>query len=126
MRPFDENLILLGDFTSAFTIPNTKSNNKALSDLVNGMHLLITSTRIPPTNKAFTFRSKAGQSFIDHILVENKNREAVSVFEPPYAASDHELVIIVIDLNRAKTKTQRKRRLLRTVWKCASRIWHNN
>ena len=110
LRPFDENLILLGDFNATLTIPNNKSNNKAFSDLVNGIHLFNTSALMPLTNNACTFRSKAGQSFIDHILVDNKLSDTVSSFTIlPYAASDHELVYIDIDLNTAKTKTQRKK-----------------
>ena len=110
LRPYHENLILLGDFNATLDKKNNKSNNKALTELVNGMNLYNASTLIPCTQNVYTFRSKAGQSFIDHILVEGRNREMVSAFEIlPYAASDHEMVVINFGLTITQTKTQKKK-----------------
>ena len=110
LRPYHENLILLGDFNATLSEINNTSSNKALSDLVNGMHLFNTSSLISPTQSAYTFRSKSDQSFIDHILVGSINRDVVSDFKIlPYAASDHELVLINIDLKTPQTRTNKKK-----------------
>ena len=66
-------------------------------------------------------RSKVGQSFIDHISVENKNREAVSAFEIlHYGASDHELVFINIDVNTTKAEIQRKKTIGSSMAACST------
>ena len=74
------------------------------------MHLFNTSSLISPTQSAYTFRSKSGQSFIDHILVESINRDVVSDFKIlPYAASDHKLVLIIIDLKTPQIRINKKK-----------------
>ena len=108
MRPYQENLILLGDFNSTLGKSTGRTNNRALTELVSGLKLLNTSTLTNTSRNQFTFRSKLGQSCIDHILIGEENRAAVTAFKTlPYAASDHELVMLEINFGSNQTKPRK-------------------
>ena len=107
LRPYDENLILLGDFNSTLGEATGGTRIRALEDLVKGMRLLVNPGLSQQETNNFTFRSKAGQSHID-ILIEECMSESVTEFKIlPYAASDHESVIIDISFELQPNKTQK-------------------
>lgn len=108
LRPFDEAAILLGDFNENLVSAKKGGCNKQLTDLITGMKFVNTFGQAPQKRQAFTFRSTNGQSHIENIFINENNSGRIVDFKiVPYAVSDHELVMIDINMENSQTKARK-------------------
>ena len=102
LKPFKENLILLGDFNTTISKDDRLGPSKIsapLKYLINNLQLKDCFREKNPESKECTFRSRTGGSRIDRIYVENTLiKELKEIRHEFYALSDHLSVIASFNL----------------------------